>query len=78
MALHPEVQVKAQAELDRVLGLQRVPSLADRQNLPYIEAIFKETIRLFPGAPLGSLDSRLTLDLGVATFPRRCKASDPE
>ena len=45
MMLHPEVRRKAQAELDRVVGRDRLPSLADRQNLPYITAIYREGMR---------------------------------
>ena len=45
MMLHPEIQRKAQAELDRVVGRDRLPSLADRQNLPYITAIYREGMR---------------------------------
>lgn len=52
MALHPEVQKKAQAELDQVLG-GRLPEFADRPNLPYINAVIKETGRWQPVAPLG-------------------------
>ena len=45
MMLNPEIQAKAQAELDRVVGRDRLPSLADRQTLPYITAIYREGIR---------------------------------
>ncbi|KAF7761211.1 hypothetical protein Agabi119p4_10620 [Agaricus bisporus var. burnettii] len=53
MALHPEVQKKAQAELDQVLG-GRLPEFADRPNLPYINAVIKETGRWQPVAPLAA------------------------
>ena len=48
MTLHPEVMRRAQAELDAVIGRERIPTLADRPNLPYIEAIVKETLRWRP------------------------------
>lgn len=41
MALHPEVQTKAQAELDHVLG-GRLPEFSDRPHLPYTNAVIKE------------------------------------
>ncbi len=53
MAAYPEVQVKAREELDRVIGPGRLPSFQDREKLPYIEAIVKETLRWQPLAPLG-------------------------
>lgn len=45
LLLHPEVQKKAQAELDRVVGQERLPTLEDEPNLPYITAIFREGMR---------------------------------
>ncbi|KAL3461172.1 cytochrome P450 [Aspergillus heterothallicus] len=53
MALHPEVQNKAQEELDRVLGPHRFPTFEDRADLPYIDAIVKESLRWHPVAPMG-------------------------
>ncbi|KAF4610328.1 hypothetical protein D9613_010451 [Agrocybe pediades] len=51
--IHPEVQIKAQEELDRVVGHERLPEFADRPFLPYISAIVKEVLRWNPVAPLG-------------------------
>ena len=45
MVLHPEVYAKAQEKVDRVIGGHRLPSLADRQCLPYIESVLQETYR---------------------------------
>ena len=45
MALYPEIQKKAQAELDAVVGRGRVPDFDDQQNLVYINAILKEALR---------------------------------
>ena len=45
MALHPEVQKRAQAELDAAVGPHRLPDFEDRPSLPYISAIVKETLR---------------------------------
>ncbi len=53
MLLYPEVAKKAQAELDSVVGTDRIPTFEDRDNLPYINAIVKETIRWHPVAPMG-------------------------
>ena len=44
MLLFPEVQKKAQEELDRVLQ-GRLPEFQDEPNLPYISAIVKEVLR---------------------------------
>ncbi|KAJ2915395.1 hypothetical protein MD484_g5040, partial [Candolleomyces efflorescens] len=45
MLVRPDVQTKAQEELDRVLGPNRLPTLEDRHNLPYITAIVREVMR---------------------------------
>jgi hypothetical protein len=51
--LHQEALRKAQAEIDAVIGAGHFPTLADRDRLPYFEAFFQETIRLYTLAPLG-------------------------
>ncbi|KAJ7123133.1 cytochrome P450 [Mycena epipterygia] len=54
MVIFPEVQRKAQAELDRVIGRDSLPNLEDRKNLPYVgQALVKEIMRWQPVAPLG-------------------------
>ncbi|KAF8904506.1 cytochrome P450 [Mucidula mucida] len=45
MVMHPECQQRARAELDAVVGTNRLPVVADRPRLPYIEAIMKEVLR---------------------------------
>lgn len=52
MLLFPEVQKKAQEELDRVCG-DRFPTMDDWDDLPYIRACVKETNRWMPTAILG-------------------------
>ncbi|KAF5368854.1 hypothetical protein D9758_002851 [Tetrapyrgos nigripes] len=53
MILFPEVQQRAQEELDRVVGRSRLPSFADLKHLPYIVAIINELQRWRPVIPLG-------------------------
>ncbi|KAJ7076202.1 cytochrome P450 [Mycena belliarum] len=61
MVLYPEVQRRAQAELDRVVGRGRLPTFKDYDNLPYIRAVVKETLRWNGIAPL-SIPHRLSQD----------------
>ena len=53
MALNPDVLKRAQEEVDRVVGNDRLPSFSDRDNLPYINAVVKETLRWETVAPTG-------------------------
>ncbi|TDL26388.1 cytochrome P450 [Rickenella mellea] len=52
MMLNPSVQARAQAELDAYLDGQRLPTLHDREKLPYVEAVMMEVLRWQPSTPL--------------------------
>ncbi|XVE85728.1 hypothetical protein DITRI_Ditri17bG0114200 [Diplodiscus trichospermus] len=52
MVLHPEIQSKAQAEIDAVVGSFKEVSDTDIPKLPYVQAIVKETLRVHPPGPL--------------------------
>ena len=60
MMLRPDIMRKAQAELDAVVGRDRVPTFGDKDHLPYVQAIVKEVMRWRPVGPLGSA-ARLSL-----------------
>ncbi|KAJ6535753.1 cytochrome P450 [Mycena capillaripes] len=49
---YPEAQRKAQEEIDRIVGEDRMPTLDDLDRLPYIRALILETHRFRPVAPL--------------------------
>ncbi|KAK0193596.1 cytochrome P450 [Armillaria mellea] len=49
----PQVQKVAQEELARVIGNDRLPTFSDRDSLPYIDCIVKETYRWEQVIPLG-------------------------
>ncbi|KAG6901516.1 hypothetical protein C0995_010939 [Termitomyces sp. Mi166 len=53
MALNPEVQIKAHAEIKAVVGIDRFPTFEDRPNLPYINAICREIYRFHTVVPNG-------------------------
>jgi cytochrome P450 family 619 len=52
MLAFPEVQKKAHAEIDAVVGNSRMPTWADYNSLPYVAMIVKETMRWRPTAPV--------------------------
>ena len=53
MIAYPEVQSRAHAELDEVVGRARPPTFADLSSLPYIRAMVKETLRWSIIVPFG-------------------------
>lgn len=55
MTLYPEVQRRAQAELDAVVGKDRLPEFQDRDDLPYVNALCSEVVRWLTVTPLGKM-----------------------
>jgi len=53
MTLYPEVARKVQAEIDAVIGCDRLPTFEDRANLPYVDSVVKEVLRWHSVAPTG-------------------------
>lgn len=45
MAHNPRVLLKAQEEMDRVVGSGRLPDFSDRESLPYLDAVLEEVYR---------------------------------
>ena len=55
LILFPEVQDRAQAEIDRVVGRGRLPNFNDKPSLQYIDALLVETMRWASLLPMGAL-----------------------
>ncbi|KAI0326166.1 O-methylsterigmatocystin oxidoreductase [Cubamyces sp. BRFM 1775] len=53
MVQNPDVQRKAQAELDAVVGPDRLPDFSDKASLPYVNAVIQEVKRWHTVTPLG-------------------------
>ena len=70
MALYPEVQKKAQAEIDAVVGQNRLPDFHDRPSLPYINAVVKESMRWNLVLPFG----RSFVIIFITTIPTSSEA----
>ena len=51
MIVFPDVQRRAQAELDANVGRDRLPVFADAVHLPYVQAIIREILRYRPALP---------------------------
>jgi hypothetical protein len=57
MILNPHVVAKAQDEIDRVVGRDRLPCIDDKPNLPYVRSVAAEVLRYAPSVPLGVSES---------------------
>jgi hypothetical protein len=57
MTMYPQVQRKAQAEIDHVIGNSRLPVHSDEDSLPYLQAVLKELLRWHPVTPLSMSSS---------------------
>ena len=51
MIAFPEVQRRAQAEIDAIVGRDCLPTCADASRLPYVQAIIREILRYRPALP---------------------------
>nr|XP_038967040.1 cytochrome P450 2J3-like isoform X2 [Rattus norvegicus] len=67
MALYPEVQEKVQAEIDQVIGQEKHPSLADRDSMPYTNAVVHEIQRMGNIVPL-NVPREVAVDTTLAGF----------
>jgi hypothetical protein len=54
MLIFPEIARKVQKEIENVVGTDRLPEVADRINLPYTEAVWKESLRWNTSVPIGA------------------------
>ncbi|KAG2356986.1 cytochrome P450 [Suillus spraguei] len=79
MTLFPDVQKKAQAEIDAVIGPDRLPSFADQGSLPYIEALAKEALRWHAVVPTGLVHCASEDDTHDGYYiPKGSMLNDPE
>ncbi|KAJ6548443.1 putative monooxygenase [Mycena capillaripes] len=62
MMLNPAVQAKARKELDSVIGTDRLPTIKDKDSLPYIRSIMIEVLRWNPAVPLAGIPHSLSQD----------------
>jgi fumagillin biosynthesis cytochrome P450 monooxygenase len=67
MIKYPDVQRKAQQEIDDVIGTHRLPGFADRPRLPYINAVIKESLRWYPIVPTNA-SHRVNEDFNYAGY----------
>ena len=71
MVLYPEAYARAQAEMDNVVGWDRLPTTDDRDTLPYLECLLKEVYRYVRDVRYRYLNTGITLRIIGSRLPRR-------
>ncbi|XP_015582850.2 cytochrome P450 93A3 [Ricinus communis] len=70
---HPDIMKKAREEIDFVIGKSRLVQELDIPNLPYLQAVVKETLRLHPTGPLIVRESTETCAINGYEIPARTR-----
>ncbi|KAF9002171.1 cytochrome P450 [Cyathus striatus] len=69
MVLFPECQKRAQAEIDEVIGKNRLPEFNDRGSLPYVEAVLQEVFRWNAVSPSDDVYNGMFVPKGTVVIP---------
>jgi len=68
LSANPAVSARLTAEVDTVLG-ERTATAADLERLPYLDAVVRETLRLYPPAYVFARQLVSQVELGGYTLP---------
>lgn len=68
LADHPEIAEQLHAEIDSVLG-DEAPTVAHLKQMPYTLRVVKETLRLYPAAPIYARDAVAADELDGVRVP---------
>jgi cytochrome P450 len=71
LARHEPVRARLKAEIDAVLGAERLPELEDTARLPYTTAVFSESMRLYPPVWVVGRRAKHDIVLGEVEVPAR-------
>ena len=70
LATHPEVQARCHRELDSIFGdSSREPTNQDLAAMKYLDCCLKESLRLYPSAPMISRTLSEEVEIGGKTIP---------
>lgn len=74
IAKHPKIQQRVFEEIQSINGEsgEEALTLKDLNNLNYLEMVIKETLRLYPSAPVFARTLPEEITIGDYTFPQNC------
>ncbi|PIA60102.1 hypothetical protein AQUCO_00400770v1 [Aquilegia coerulea] len=75
MIINPSILSRAQAEMDQVIGRDRRLEESDIPNIPYLQAICKETLRKHPSVALNLRESIEPCELNGYYVPKGTRVS---
>jgi cytochrome P450 len=70
LATHPEVAQRLRDEVDKALGERLSPDLSDLPRLPYLQQVFKESLRFYPPAYIVARQALETVTIGDRQFKK--------
>ena len=70
VALHSDVQHRLYEELETALGQMKSLTLQDLQDMKYMDAVIKESLRLYPSVPLVGRNVDKTSTISGVVVPR--------
>lgn len=76
LAEHPEIQARARAEVDAVLG-SRAATMDDVAKLPFIDAVLKESMRVYPPVYMFGREALEDVEISGWVIPRRAQVLTP-
>ena len=70
---HPDMMKKAREEIDSVVGKNRLVEESDIINLPYLQALVKETLRFHPPSPISIRESTEDCSINGYEIPAKTR-----
>lgn len=77
LACHPSAQERVQRELADVLGDKAMPDYADVKQLPFLDAVILESLRLFSSVPFIGRTVEKPISVGGYTIPAGVEIAVP-
>ncbi|TXG55803.1 hypothetical protein EZV62_017116 [Acer yangbiense] len=72
---HPDAFKKVRQEIESVIGRTRLVKETDIPSLPYLQAVVKETLRLYPPAPVTTRECRQNCRIKGFDIPEKTAVS---